>query len=131
MDSNHVIITEGSMDRYSERGISRTKTLFWLLIVVGILYFAAKVVPIYFANFQLQDKMRDEALYAQASRHNAQQVQEAILVEAHGLDLPLTADQINVEMTPQSTRISADYTVKVDLTVYQLTLHLTPSAGHE
>jgi hypothetical protein len=118
------------MDRYGERGASRIKTLIFLLIVVSILYFAAKVIPIYFANFQLQDKMRDEALYAQANRHTARDVQEAILTEAHGLDLPVSADQVNVEMTPEGTRISANYTVTVDLPFYQLTLHLTPAAGH-
>lgn len=101
-----------------------------LLIVVSVLYFAAKVIPIYFANFQLQDKMLDEALYAQANRRTPQQIQEAILVEAHGLDLPLRAEQVNVEMTPQGTRISANYTVTVDLTFYQLKLNLTPEAGH-
>lgn len=119
------------MNRYGERGVSRTKSLIGLLIVVSFLYIAAKVVPIYFANFQLQDKMRDEALYAQANRHNVQDVQEAILTEAHGLDLPVTADQINVEMTPQVTRISADYTVTVDLPFYQLQLHLTPHSGQD
>lgn len=130
-DIYNVVIAEGHMDRYGERGASRTKTLIVLLIIVGILYFAVKVVPIYFANFQLQDKMRDEALYAQANRHSAQDVQEAILVEAHGLDLPLTADEVNVEMNPQGTKISADYTVTVDLTFYQLKLHLTPKSGQD
>ncbi|HEV2351284.1 MAG TPA: hypothetical protein VG028_15715 [Terriglobia bacterium] len=119
------------MDRYGERGASRIKGLVWLLIIVSILYFAAKVIPIYFANFQLQDKMRDEALYAQANRYTPEQVQEQLLVEAHGLDLPLSADQVNVEMTSQGTHISANYTVTVDLTVYQLKLTLTPSASHE
>jgi hypothetical protein len=119
------------MNRYGESGVSRIKSLIGLLIVVSLLYFAAKVVPIYFANFQLQDKMRDEALYAQTNRHNAQDVQEAILTEAHGLDLPVTAGQINVEMTPQGTRISADYTVTVDLPFYEFKLHLTPHSGQD
>lgn len=119
------------MDHHEEKGVSRVKSLIALLVIVSILYFAAKVIPIYFANFQLQDKMRDEAMYAQANRHSARDVQEAILVEAHGLDLPLSADQVNVEMTTRGTRISAKYTVTVDLTFYQLQLNLNPSAGQD
>ena len=75
--------------------------------------------------------MRDEALYAQANRHSARDIQEVILVEAHNLDLPLRAEQVNVEMTPQGARISAKYSVTVDLTVYQLKLNLNPSAGQD
>ena len=79
------------MDHKSERGASRIKTLAALFVVVCLLYVAAKVVPIYFANFQLQDKMRDEALYAQANRRTPDQLQEIILTTAKGLNLPVRA----------------------------------------
>ncbi len=117
------------MMREWERGTSRLKTVIWLLIIASALYVAAKIVPIYFANFQLQDKMRDEALYAQANHRTAQQVHEAIYRAAQSLDLPVQPEDINVEMNPQGTRISADYTAIVDLTVYKLRLHLTAAAG--
>jgi hypothetical protein len=119
------------MNHESERGASRVKTFVALLIVVAFLYVAAKVVPIYFANFQLQDKMRDEALYAQANRRTPNQLQEIILTEAKGLDLPVRAENISVEMTGNATRISADYTVTVDFTVYQLKLRLTPTSRRD
>ena len=115
----------------SERGASRVKTLAALLIVVAFLYGAAKVVPVYFANFQLQDKMRDEAMYAQANRRTPMQLREIILTEAQGLDLPVRPENVVVEMDSNATRISADYTVTVDLTIYQLKLRLTPHSGQE
>ncbi len=119
------------MDHTSERGASRVKTLVGLLIVVALVYVAAKLVPIYFANFQLQDKMRDEALYAQANRRTPQEIQQIIVTEARGLDLPVRTDDVTVEMTPQGTQISAKYDVTVDLTFYQLKLTLNPAAGKE
>src|SRR5689334_14067795 len=119
------------MDHQSERGASRTKTLIVLFILACIVFVAAKLVPIYFANFQLQDKMRDEATYAQANRRTPDQLQEVILTEARGLDLPVQPENVVVEMTANSTRISANYTVNVDFIVYTMRLRLTPHSGRD
>ena len=75
--------------------------------------------------------MRDEALYAQANRRTPDQLQEVILTEAKGLDLPVRAENVSVEISGNATRISADYTVNVDFIVYKLKLRLTPHSSQD
>ncbi len=107
-----------------ERGASRLKTLLWVLGIGALFYIGAKLVSPYFANYQLEDKMRDEAKFAHANRRTQEELRDNIYREAQTLDIPIRRDEIRVEYNPVAPRISADYTVTVDLQVYQLPLRL-------
>jgi hypothetical protein len=122
---------EGMMIRDTERGVSKLKVVIWLLIISGLIFVGVKVIPIYFSNYQLQDKMRDVALYSQTNRETPEKVHDEIYKEAQELELPIRPEQIIVAIGSQGMHISADYTATVDLIVYQLNLHLTASGGHQ
>ncbi len=114
------------MSRDRERGVSRVKAISWILVIGACIFVAVKVIPIYFANFELEDKMHEEARFAQANRRSIEDLKDIIFRAAQNLDLPTRREDIRVEMDPSGTRIGAEYTVTVDLKVTQLKLYLHP-----
>ncbi len=113
----------------TELGSSRLKTWIVMLIFVAACFVAFRVVPPYFADSQLKDKMYEEAKYAQANRLTPEQVRDIIYKEAQTDGIPLRREDIQVEMDASGTRVSAEYDVAVDLHFYQLTLHFHPSSN--
>ncbi len=117
------------MSRDWEHGAARRKAIIWLLVLGSIFYVGVKVVPAYFTNYQLQDKMWEEARFAQVNRLSAEDLRNVIYREAQRLDIPLRREDIHVEVSSRDVRIDANYTVAVDLRVYQFNLYFTPASG--
>ena len=113
--------------RMRSRGGARLKAIVWLLIVGSGIYVGAKVVPIYFANYQLQDKMQTEARFAMVNHRTNEEVRDVIYSEIQDRDIPARREDIHVESSQRGVRIRVDYTVTVDLRVYQFNMHFTPS----
>jgi len=113
--------------RMRSRGGARLKAIVWLLIVGAGIYVGAKVVPIYFANYQLQDKMQTEARFAMVNHRTNEEVRDVIYREIQDRDIPARREDIQVESSQRGVQIRVDYTVTVDLRVYQFNMHFTPS----
>jgi hypothetical protein len=96
------------------------KTLLALLLLGVAGFILSRVFPPYFANSQLADKIKSEAKFAQASERTPEQLRANILRTALELEIPINSDQIRIEMDPQGTHITADYTVPVDLYYHQV-----------
>lgn len=107
------------MRRDTERGFVRLKTILALLMLGVAGYVCARVFPPYFTNSQLKDKMYEEARFAEANDRTAEQLRDIIYHEAQRLEIPLRREDIQVEKTSAGTRITANYTVTVDLYYYQ------------
>lgn len=116
--------------RARSRGGARLKAVVWLLILLAGGYVLYKVVPVYMANFQLQDRMASEARFATVNRKSEEDIREIIFREIKQRDIPARREDIHVQSTDRGVRISVDYSVTVDLRVYQLQLHFTPSADN-
>jgi type III secretion system FlhB-like substrate exporter len=114
-----------------QQGEGRLKAIAFTVIVVFGFYAAYKLIPPYMAEYQLADKMQEEARFAVVNRHGEEQIREAILKEAQSLDIPLTKDDIKVLASASLVRISVDYRVPVDLMVYKMDLHFTPSSENK
>jgi hypothetical protein len=114
-----------------QRGAGRLKAIAFTVIVVFGFYAAYKLIPPYMAEYQLADKMQEEARFAVVNRHGEEQIREAILKEAESLDIPLTKEAIKVFASPSVVKISVDYTVPVDLMIYKMDLHFTPSSENK
>jgi hypothetical protein len=59
---------------------------------------------------------------------SAEDIRASVLKEAQSEEIPLAAEDIHVKDEGGHVEISADYTVTVDLHVYQWTLNFHPSA---
>jgi type III secretion system FlhB-like substrate exporter len=114
-----------------QRGEGRVKAIAFTVIVVFGVYAAYKLIPPYMAEYQLADKMQEEARFAVVNRHGEEQIREAILKEAQSLDIPLTKEEIKVLASASVVKISVDYTVPVDLMIYKMDLHFTPSSENK
>lgn len=98
-----------------------------LVLVIGV-YVAFKVVPAYVAEYQLSDKMQEQARYAVVNRYSPDQIRDNIYKEVQDLDIPAKREDIKVSATQQVVKISVDYTVPVDLLFYSTELHFSPSS---
>jgi type III secretion system FlhB-like substrate exporter len=116
---------------HAQRGEGRFKAIVFTVLVVFGAYAAYKLLPPYFAEYQLADKMQEEARFAVVNRHGEEQIREAIFKEAQDLEIPITKESIKVFASLAVVRISVDYTIPVDLLVYKVELHFTPSSENK
>jgi hypothetical protein len=114
-----------------QRGEGRFKAILWTVILVFVAYAAYKIIPVYVAEYQLADKMQEEARFAVVNRYSEDQIREAIYKTVQELEIPVTREQIKVLASQQMVQISVDYTVPVDLMVYRLQMHFTPSSENK
>jgi hypothetical protein len=111
-----------------QRGGSKVKAIVFTVILVAGFYSAYKVIPIYWGNYQLQEKMQEQARFGVVNRYSDEQIRDKLYTFSQELDLPLQREDFKVSASMAIVRISADYTVPVDLGFYKLDLHFTPSS---
>lgn len=115
--------------RRSEEASGRSKALFSLAFLAAIIFVAVKITPPYVDNFELQDHIQQLSiqLAARARIATAEEVRNEVAAFAHDHGIPVTPDDVTATVTGRIT-ISVDYSVPVDLKIYTLMLHFTPSA---
>ena len=111
-----------------QRGSSRLKLVFFLALVVAMIYVGVKVIPILVNNMQFQDAIESTARFASVNRQTADDIRTAVLKEADNDDIPIAAQDIHVKGDAGRVEIAADYSVTVNLGVYQWTLNFHPYA---
>jgi hypothetical protein len=114
----------------NERGAGRLKAVVWLAIFGVFTYVCVKVVPILLNEYQFQDAMQNTARFATINRQSPDEIRKSLVQEAQAKDIPVQPENIHVTAEAGNVKISADYTIIVDLQVYQLTLNLHPSASN-
>jgi hypothetical protein len=120
----------GSRIRGGQRGAGRLKAVLWLAIFVSMVYVGIRVVPILYSEYLFQDAMQNTARFASVNRQTVEDIRASLLKEAKLEDLPVRPEDIHVESEAGNVRISASYSVTVDLQVYQWTLNFNPSANN-
>lgn len=120
-----------SSSRRSQLGAARLKAVLWTAAVVFGVYAAYKIIPVYIAEYQLADKMQEEARFAVVNRYSEDQIRDTIYRETQDLEIPAKKEDIKVLASVSVVRISLDYTVPVDLLFYRMQLHFTPSSENK
>jgi len=100
------------------------------MILVAFIYVAAMVLPILINEYQFQDSIENIARFASVNRRDGDQVRKDVLDEALKEDLPVQAEDIKVQSNAGNVRINVDYSVTVDLKIYQWTLNFHPAASN-
>ena len=111
-----------------ERGEGKLKAIIYTLILVAGVYVAFKLVPAYVAEYQLKDKMSEQARFAVVNRYTEDQIKDILYKTVQDLDIPAKRDDIKVTNTGHGLSISVVYTVPVDLLVYKTDLTFSPSS---
>jgi len=111
-----------------QRGSSRLKLVLFLSVVVAMIYVGVKVIPILVNNMQFQDAIESTARFASVNRQSVDDIRTSVLKEAENEDIPIAAQDIHVKGDGGHVEIAADYSVTVNLGVYQWTLNFHPYA---
>jgi hypothetical protein len=115
----------------AQRGAGKFKAIVYTAVLVFGVFCAVRLLPPYVAEYQLSDKMQEQARFGVVNRYTEEQVRDIIFKEAMDLNVPITKEQIKVLANPSMVRISLDYTVPIDLLVYKMDLHFTPSSENK
>jgi hypothetical protein len=118
-------------NRERQRGGSKFSSIMMLLVLGSMAFAAFKIVPAYFANYQLQDSMVTEARFAMVNRKAATDVQDDIWKKVQELGIPAKKDDIQVTTDQGLVQITVNYSVPVDLIVYQYSLQFHPQADNK
>jgi predicted membrane protein len=113
-----------------EKGGSRLKTVMALAILFAMVFCGIKIVPIYVNNYELQDSINQEATYASVNRKTADDIRADLQKKLQDINVAVDPASIQVSSFQGNVKISLEYTVPVDLAVYQLQLHFHPHADN-
>jgi hypothetical protein len=111
-------------------GAGNLKAIVWTMILVACIYGAVIVLPVLVNEYQFQDSLQEIARFASVNRRSNEQIRQAVLDEAQKEELPVQAENIKVEGLGGNVHINVDYSVTVDLKVYQWTLNFHPAASN-
>jgi len=110
-------------------------------LVLGVFVFVAfglvclKVIPPYFANYEFEDAIKNEALQSTYSTRSEEDIRDAVIKHARNYDIMLTPKQVHVSRVGSngngSLDIQAEYSVAVDLPGYSTTLEFHPSSKNK
>ena len=112
----------------SQRGAGKLKAIIYTAILVGGVFMAFRIVPLYVAAYQLKDKMAEQARFAVVNRYTDEQIRDVIFKTVQDLDIPAKREDIKVEHTNHGLRISLNYTTPVDFMVYQTDWNFAPAS---
>lgn len=114
--------------RRADSGRGYPSLIFAVAVLSAIAYVGIKTVPVFVHNYELQDHLRQVAIRATVERTSTEAVQNSIIDFARDLDLPVTRESVKITHSGTRIIIDLDYRVPIDLKVYTLELHFTPSA---
>ncbi len=117
--------------RRAESGEGKLKAIVVLVVIVFAIYCAVKIVPAYVSNYELSDKMQEQARFSVVNHYTEEQVREKIFKVVQELDIPVNRESIKVVSNNSIVKISMEYTVPVDLLVYRTELHFSPSSENK
>lgn len=114
-----------------ERGEGRFKAIAWTVVILTTIFVAIKIVPVYVNEYQLRDKMQEEARFAVVYHHSDEQIRDVVFREIQDLELPARREDIKIDNSSRQVSITIDYSVPVDFYVYKTELHFTVTTANK
>lgn len=112
----------------TQRGGGRLKALIYTAILIAAVFAVVRTVPAYVAEYQLADKIQEQARFAMVNRYTEDQIRDNVFKVIQDLDIPAKREDIKIISAQSGVKISLDYSVPVDLIVYHFELHFSPSS---
>jgi hypothetical protein len=115
--------------------MSSLKLVFGIGLIIAVIYCSWMIIPPFFANYEFEDAIKNEALHATYTTRNEEDIRNSLMKQAKDLDIPITKEQIKVQRQGSfgqgTLAIDVDYTVRVDLPAYPLNLHFHPTTANK
>lgn len=121
----------GALRTREERGEGRFKAIAWTVVILTTIFVAIKIVPVYVNEYQLRDKMQEEARFAVVYHHSDEQIRDVVFREIQDLELPARREDIKIDNSSRQVSITIDYSVPVDFYVYKTELHFTVTTANK
>jgi len=121
-------VTRNLQTLKSQRGEGKLKAVVYLAILIVAVFVAIKIVPVYVAEYQLKDKITEQARFAVVNRYTDEQIKDSIYRTIQDLDIPAKREDVKVAATNHGLTISVNYSVPVDFLVYQTEINFSPSS---
>jgi len=112
----------------SQRGEGKLKAIIYTVILFAAVYAAVKIVPVYVAEYQLNDKITEQARFAIVNHYSEDQIRDIIFKVIQDLDIPANREDIKVQNTNHGVMITVNYSVPVDFKVYKTEFNFSPSS---
>lgn len=111
----------------SQRGSAKARALAWTLVILAFIFVSWKVIPPYFANYELEDWLNGNILAFMGKSIPNEDLTAAVLKEMAAEGIEGTKDNVKIlQNNSRGLNVQVDYNVTVDLTVFQMNLHFTP-----
>jgi hypothetical protein len=111
------------------------KLVLGVAVLLGLGLLGIKVVPPFFANYQIEDAIKTEATQSTYSARSEDDVRESIIKQARSLDIALTPKQVHVTRVGSygtgTLSIDAEYSVPIELPGYSTSLDFHPSSTNK
>jgi len=104
------------------------KAILYTLVLFAGVFAAVKIVPVYVAEYQLNDKITEQARFAVVNHYTEDQIRDIIFKVIQDLDIPAKREDIKVQNTNHGVMISVNYSVPVDFKVYRTEFNFSPSS---
>lgn len=114
----------------NQRGGAKMSLLLTLCVLGSMIFVGVKVFPPFFSNYQLQDSMQSEATFAMANRKSAEDIRADVWRKVQELGIPVKQDAIVIKDQQGAVSISIDYSIPIDLLVYQFNMQFHPTADN-
>ena len=100
-----------------EHGGGTIKAILWTVVLVYGAFVAYKIIPAYVAEYQLADKMAEQARFAVVNQYPEEQIRETVFKTMQELEIPAKREDIKIIANKSTVKISLEYTGPVDLLV--------------
>lgn len=116
----------------AQRGGGGLKAILYTAVLLIAVFVCFKIVPPYVSDYQLNDKMQEQARFAVVNRYTDEQIRDNIFKVVQDLDISgVKREDIKVVVTQSVVKITVDYSVPVDFMVFSTELHFTPSSENK
>ncbi len=112
----------------SQRGEGKLKAIIYTVILFAGVFAAVKIVPVYVAEYQLNDKITEQARFAIVNHYSEDQIRDIIFKVIQDLDIPANREDIKAQNTNHGVMITVNYSVPVDFKVYKTEFNFSPSS---
>jgi hypothetical protein len=95
-----------------DEGKGSLGNIIFILVVLAMVYFGAKFIPVQVRAFAFKDAMSEEASFA--GHRKDKMIHDNLMRAAREKKIPLDSDMLKIKREPGRIRVTAEYTVVVD-----------------
>jgi Domain of unknown function (DUF4845) len=108
------------------------KVFLAVAVVAALVMVGLKIIPAYFAYYQFQDAIEEEARIQTYTTKTADDVRASVWKKAQEYELPLASpEEIKVERTPTAITIETEYTVHINVPIHPFDLKFQPTTRNK